>query len=238
MFKINKVASIKRIIDSSEKLQKIYVLILLLTMLGSFLMALGAIYLIPNAFDVWYSLVTLDFKKVFYQLSQPTINYKEYISLTFELLLEIGLVLIFSAIIMFLCVLLLYLYKILLEKFINKQLISILKNYGYLIFEQKYSLELKNTDSNKYDVSCELCGTECMNLKYTHRLYTEKEIDKLARTDELKKSNHLPTLDNYSVNKCKYKWSRKIISVADSNNKNRGPKIKKGDIMVIQKLMS
>ena len=88
---MNQKENIRKKINSSKYFEYIYLTIVLASIMFFLLLAPGAIYFTPNAFNYWKSLMNVNFKEAFNVLSEPMVHYNENISLTYRLISTVAL---------------------------------------------------------------------------------------------------------------------------------------------------
>lgn len=88
---MNQKENIRKKINSSKYFEYTYLTIVLASIMFFLLLAPGAIYFTPNAFNYWKSLMNLNFKEGLNVLAEPIFHYNENISLTYKLISTAGL---------------------------------------------------------------------------------------------------------------------------------------------------
>ena len=88
---MNQKENIRKKINSSKYFEYTYLTIVLASIMFFLLLAPGAIYFTPNAFNYWKSLMNVNFKEAFNVLSEPMVHYNENISLTYRLISTVAL---------------------------------------------------------------------------------------------------------------------------------------------------
>lgn len=88
---MNQKENIRKKINSSKYFEYTYLTIVLASIMFFLLLAPGAIYFTPNAFNYWKSLMNVNFKEAFNVLAEPMVHYNENISLTYRLISTVAL---------------------------------------------------------------------------------------------------------------------------------------------------
>lgn len=88
---MNQNEHIRKKINSSKSFENIFLSLVLASIMFFLLLAPGAIYFTPNAFNFWKSLINMNFKEAFNVLAEPMVHYNENISLTYKFISTAGL---------------------------------------------------------------------------------------------------------------------------------------------------
>lgn len=88
---MNQNEHIRKKINSSKSFENIFISLVLASIMFFLLLAPGAIYFTPNAFNYWKSLMNVNVKEAFNVLAEPMVHYNENISLTYRLISTIAL---------------------------------------------------------------------------------------------------------------------------------------------------
>lgn len=88
---MNQKENIRKKINSSKYFEYTYLTIVLASIMFFLLLAPGAIYFTPNAFNYWKSLMNVNFKEAFNVLAEPMVHYNENIALTYRLISTVAL---------------------------------------------------------------------------------------------------------------------------------------------------
>jgi len=83
---MNQKENIRKKIISSKFFEYTYLTIVLASIMFFLLLAPGAIYFTPNAFNYWKSMMNANFREGLNVLAEPIVHYNENISLTYTLI--------------------------------------------------------------------------------------------------------------------------------------------------------